>query len=73
MLISQMRKMMMCVRRAAEVVGFSMPMNSNDMMEEDSVSLYSAVKGLFKYNSLKYCGKRFSILSQSTKESLLMK
>ena len=57
-LISQMRKMMMYVRKAAEVVGFSMPMNSNDMIESDTVALYSAVKNLFKYNSLRVNFKR---------------
>ena len=48
----------MYMRKAAEVVGFSMPMTSNDTTEEDSVSLYSAVKGLFKYNSLRVNFKR---------------
>ena len=73
-LISQMRKMMMYIRKAAEVIGFSMPMNSNDMMEEDSVSLYSAVKGLFKYNSLRVNFKRrFEEILRKTVFNLISK
>ena len=51
--ISQMRKMIMYVRKAAEVVGFSIPRDSNDMTEADTVALYAAVKELFKYKSLR--------------------
>ena len=57
-LVSQWRKMMMYVRKAAEVVGFQLPQDSSDMSESDTVALYSAVKPLFKYKSLRVNFKR---------------
>ena len=44
---------MMHVRRAAQVVGFRLPDNINEISERDTVALYSAIKPLFKYNSLR--------------------
>ena len=56
-LISQWRKMIIHVRRAADTVGFRIPSNSN-LSASDCVSLYAAVKPLFRYTSLRTNHKR---------------
>ena len=43
---------MMHVQRAAQVVGFRLPENSNEIRDRDTIALYSAINPLFKYNSL---------------------
>ena len=57
-LILQWRKMIIHVKRAAQVVGFRIPLNSNDVTEEHTVALYSAIKPLFRYKSLRVNFKR---------------
>ena len=57
-LVSQWRKMIMHVKRAAQVVGHRIPNDINSMTESDTVALYSAVKPLFRYKSLRVNFKR---------------
>ena len=57
-LISQWRRMIQVVKRAAAKVGFMLPRNSNLITVRDTVNLYSAVKHLFRYESLKVNHKR---------------
>ena len=49
---------MIHVKRAVQVVGFRIPLNSNDVTEEHTVALYSAIKPLFRYKSLRVNFKR---------------
>ena len=43
---------MIHVKRAVQVVGFRIPLNSNNFTEDHTVALYSAIKPLFRYKSL---------------------
>ena len=44
---------MIHVKRAVQVVGFRIPLNSNNFTEDHTVALYSAIKPLSRYKSLR--------------------
>ena len=72
-LISQWRTMMKHVRRAADIVGFRIPRNNN-MSTSDTVALYSAVKPLFKYKSLRLNHKcRYEGILWKTVHNIVLK
>ena len=64
----------MYVRKAAQVIGFSMKMDSNDMMKPYLLALYSTMKSLFKYDSLRVNFKqRFEGILQKTVFNIISK
>ena len=45
--------MIIHAKRAAQVVGYRIPLNSNDVTEDHTVALYSPIRPLFTCKSLR--------------------